>query len=135
MIRIGIIVVSILFATIAFSQVERVGGNYLIKKIEKKSDRYFQITFESVKKTGKFDRLVLDSDHVHFSVKEGQQLRISAEIAEYTRAEAKVSQVLLFLPHVQGYTPVWILSRNRRRSLRGSKFLEMHAPQSDYRIF
>ncbi len=113
----------------------KIGGSYEVTSIERRQDDFFEIIFKSVSPSGKFDELKLESDHVHFSVRKGQKIRLSAEVIKVDGPRAEVSQVLLFLPHVQGVTPVWMLSRkNSNRELRGSKYIDMHAPQSDYRI-
>jgi hypothetical protein len=114
---------------------ERVGGTYEVTDIEQKDDGTFLINFQSVVKGGKFEFLKLESDHVHFSVVEGQKIRLSAEILGTKGNVTEVSQVLLFLPTSQGVTPVWMLSRKGQdRDLRGSKYLEMHSPQNDFNI-
>jgi hypothetical protein len=115
------------------NKILRVGGVYEVASI-KEVDHGFKIEFKATAKTGKFDTLILESDHVHFSVKEGQKLRISAEVLSSNGRTAEVSQVLLFLPHEQGVAPVWMLSRKSPGELEGSKYLEMHAPQADYTI-
>jgi len=117
------------------NKIIRVGGDYEVMSIKEK-DGGFTIDFQAVTKTGKFDRLRLDSDHVHFAVKEGQKLRLSAEVVAANKDIAEVSQVLLFLPHDQGALPVWLLSRQAGSAdLRSSRYLQMHAPQADYSVF
>lgn len=118
------------------TQVLRVGGDYLVKKITQRPGGGFVIDFAAKVPSGKFDTLRLESDHVHVSVQEGQTLRISAEIAEVRNDVASVSQVLIFVPNVGGPVPVWLLSsRGSPMDLRGSKYLEMHNPLSDFTIF
>jgi len=117
------------------SKVVKVGGTYEVVSIERNKNNFFEIIFKSISPSGSFDELKLESDHVHFSVRKGQEIRLSAEVIKTDGAKAEVSQVLLFLPHPQGVTPVWMLSRkNIGGDLRGSKYIEMHAPQSDYSI-
>lgn len=117
-------------------QALKVGGMYVVKNINQVAEKYFVIEFESQEKSGRFDILKLESDHVHFSVREGQSLRLSAEVLTEKGNIAEVSQVLLFLPHIQGFTPIWMLSRKADGGdLRGSKYIEMHSPQSDYVVF
>ncbi len=115
---------------------ERVGGNYIVSAIERKSDNIFTIVFESEVKTGRFDTLVLESDHVHVGVELGAKLRISAEILHDQGIRAEVSQILLFLPAGASHVPVWMISRKAHQGpLKGAKYLEMHAPTSDYTVF
>lgn len=117
------------------TKVEKVGGTYKVRSIVREPQNYFTIIFESSNPTGRFDILKLESDHVHFSLKEGDSIRLSAEVVKESKKEAEVGQVLLFVPDVQGYTPVWLLSRHSKfDDLKAGRYLEMHAPQSDFRI-
>lgn len=119
----------------AATKAERVGGNYQVVDIEKKANDTFLITFENEAKSGRYDFLTLESDHVHVGVEKGAKLRISAEILSEKGDRAEVSQVLLFLPAGDTHIPVWMLSRKVPVDhLRGARFLEMHAPTSDYSI-
>jgi hypothetical protein len=117
------------------AKVERIGGLFKITSIEKLGNKDFRIKFESETKTGKHDKLVLRSDHVHLAMQEGQVLRLSAEVLRDTSAELEVTQVLLFLPGEQGTAPIWLLSSDHpTREFRGARWLDMHAPQADYTI-
>lgn len=116
-------------------EAEKAGGIYEVKEIEKKAGDTFTIRFEAIAKTGRFDVLVLETDHVHVGVEVGAQLRLSAQIISEQGATAEVAQVLLFLPVGQSHVPVWLLSKKAPAGeLRGSKYLEMHAPTADYTI-
>lgn len=113
----------------------RVGGDYVVYDIRKVTEKSYEIEFRAADPTGKFDRVVLTSDHVHMAITKGQKLRISAEVGQTKGDVAEATQVLIFLPSVQGPTPIWMLSsRSKSLDLKGSKYLEMHAPQSDYTI-
>jgi hypothetical protein len=117
------------------AQVERIGGLFKITRIEKLGDKDFRIKFESEPKTGKHDKLVLRSDHVHLAMQEGQVLRLSAEVLRDKSSELEVTQVLLFLPGEHGTAPIWLLSSDHpNRDFRGARWLDMHAPQADYTI-
>ncbi|MBF0440777.1 MAG: hypothetical protein HQK54_02620 [Oligoflexales bacterium] len=116
--------------------VKRVGGIYRVSSINKMSEGSYRIEFSSVTKTGRYDVLFLESDHVHVGLDEGAELRLSAEVIEDKGSYAEVGQVLLFFPSGDTYIPVWLLSKKISNfELRGSKYLEMHAPTSDYLIF
>lgn len=117
------------------AQVQRVGGDFIVERIDAQQDGSFRITFQHSEST-RHKTLVLVSDHVHMGVEEGQKLRISAEVlAEYSDY-TEVAQVLLFLPSEYGKTPVWMLSqKSPKLSLDGVKLLEMHAPSADYAIY
>ena len=113
----------------------RVGGDYVVYDIRKVNEQSYEIEFRAADPTGKFDRVILTSDHVHMAVTKGQKLRISAEVGQTKGDVAEATQVLVFLPNAQGPTPIWMLSkRSKSLDLNGSKYLEMHAPQSDYSI-
>ncbi|MFW7378148.1 MAG: hypothetical protein ACOH5I_05025 [Oligoflexus sp.] len=115
--------------------ITRVGGDFLVKKIETLQDGSFRIVFDHADST-RHKTLVLVSDHVHMGVEEGQTLRLSAEILAEHEKYTEVSQVLLFLSSEYGKTPVWMLSQKQPHlSLGGVKLLEMHAPSADYAIF
>jgi hypothetical protein len=117
-------------------QLLRIGGQYRIQKIEKLGDQDFRITFQGEPATGRYDTLVLRSDHIHVGVQEGQVLRLTAEVIKDRGPVLEVTQVLLFLNHREyGSTPVWLLSKNHvTRDFRGARWLEMHAPQADFLI-
>ena len=113
----------------------RVGGDYVVHDIRKSGDHSFEIEFRAADPTGKYDRVILTSDHVHMAVIKGQKLRISAEVTQTKDNVAEATQVLIFVPNSRGAMPVWMLSsRSKSLDLHGSKYLEMHAPQSDYDI-
>lgn len=117
-------------------EVLKVGGNFEVSSIDLVDSGTFRVEFTAVKATGRFDTLILETDHVHFSIKEGQVIRLSAEVISENKDTAEISQVLLFLPSAQGQIPVWMLSKKGSQfDLRGSKYLEMHAPINDYIVF
>lgn len=113
----------------------RVGGDYIVNDITKTESGTFRIEFKGAQPGGKYGTIILDSDHVHVAVIKGQKLRISAEIARVNGDVAEATQVLVFIPNIRGPMPVWLLSsRSKNLDLRGSKYLDMHAPLSDYNI-
>ena len=119
-------------------QYERVGGEYKVSSIEKLPEGSFRIIFQAVSKTGQFDTLALDSDHVHVAVEEGTVLRLSAEVVQNsgqvaTDETVDVSQVVLFFNSPSGRVPVWLLSNKiPSKDLRATDFLKMHVPLNDY---
>lgn len=120
---------------VAAEQVKRIGGDFLVEKIEGLSDGGFRVQFQHVEKS-RAKTLVLISDHVHMGVQEGQLLRLSAEVLSQQDDYIEVSQVLLFMPSNYGQTPVWMLSRKQAQlQLSGARLIEMHAPAADYTIF
>jgi hypothetical protein len=117
-------------------KVLRIGGEFRIKSIEKLAEKDFRVVFESLTKTAKANQLVLRTNHIHFGLSEGEQIRLSAEVVGEGSDVLNVTQVLLFIPQeTYGMTPVWILSNQfPTGELRGAKWLEMHAPQADYQV-
>lgn len=115
---------------------EKVGGDYVVKKIEKRSQGFF-IEFQAETLTGEADIIELHSDHVHFGVTKGSKLRISAEVTKTGNKKiVQAAQVLVYLPAPEGFLPVWLLSKNSRGFEKGStSYLKMHAPQSDFMVF
>lgn len=122
----------------AETAVKRIGGDFKITSIERVAEGDFRIRFVSQGDPKKKDRLLLQSDHIHLSMQEGQVVRLSAEVlSQDVSGEFEVAQVLLFLSNKEyGTTPVWLLSsRHLTRDFRGSRWLDMHAPQADFQIF
>lgn len=116
---------------------QKVGGDYKVEKIEKNPNG-FQIHFSSIQKTGTADRIVLQSDHVHFGLDVGSEVRLSADVRSISDDNTIVEayQVLLYLPAPEGFLPVWLLSSKSRGFEKGSvNYLKMHAPQSDFMVF
>ena len=122
-------------ASEASAELIRVGGNYLVHEISQNPSGTFRIEFRSEQPDGKYGTIILNSDHVHVAVTKGQKLRISAEIGRVTNGVAEATQVLVFIPNIRGPMPVWLLSSSSKNlHLRGARYLEMHAPLSDYNV-
>lgn len=125
---------ALLVSAVAHAEPLRVGGDYKVTAIDKR-DGAFVVEFKSTVPSGKYDVLRLESDHVHVAVKVGQEIRLSAEILSEKGNAAEVSQMVIFLPSVQGHVPVWLLSNKAPASAHpSSKYLEMHNPLNDYVI-
>jgi hypothetical protein len=117
------------------AQVLRVGGTYKVTEINELKDGAYEILFESTEKSGRFDQLRLESDHIHVAVELGSVLRLSAEILKDGGVKADVAQMVLFLPNPKGATPVWMLSNKATsHDLRATKYLDMHVPLNDYSV-
>ena len=119
------------------SGVERVSGLYKITQIERKPGDEFNLHFEAETKDGVHDLLVLKSDGLSVKIEEGQILKLSAEVLKSSQKEHEITQVLVFMPSSDyGLSPVWLLSKSHEtREIRGARYLEMHAPGSDYQVF
>ena len=116
---------------------EKVGGTYELIRSRPLDGGGYEVVFHAegrdAEDPGRFSRLVLYTDHLHSGFDVGDRLRLSAEIHKDHGDWAEVSQVLLFLPARDTTVPVWLLSRNVRfGGLHGARYLEMHAPTSDY---
>ncbi len=126
---------SMVFTVSARAEPLRVGGDYKVTAVDKVRDGAFVLEFTSTAPSGKYDVLRLESDHVHVAVKVGQQIRLSAEILTEKGNSAEVSQMVIFLPSIQGHVPVWLLSNKApAQDHPSSRYLEMHNPLNDYVI-
>ncbi len=116
---------------------ERVTGLYKVRKIEKNPGNDYVLHFEAENKDGVHDLLVLKSDGLNVKIEEGQVLKLSAEVLKDSKKEQEITQVLVFLPSSEyGLSPVWLLSKAHEiREMRGARYLEMHAPASDYQVY
>jgi hypothetical protein len=114
----------------------RVGGEYIVESINSPEPNSFKISFRAMNPSGKYDLLVLQTDHLNYLIEKGMKIRLSAEIISEKNSSAEVSQIVLYLKRPEGDTPVWMLS-NRYRSdkLNATGYIKMHAPQTDYVVF
>ena len=121
----------------AESGAERVTGLYKVSRIETNPGNEVVMHFESETKDGVHDLLVLKSDGLNVKIEEGQILKLSAEVLQSSQKEHEITQVLVFLPSSEyGLSPVWLLSKaHETREIKGARFLEMHAPGSDFQVF
>ena len=119
------------------AELVRVGGEFKVKSIAKTGDHGFLITFTSTDRKSQVQRITLDSAYLHVSVEEGKVLRLSAEVATRQGSTVAARQILLLLPTPGSYLPVWLLSRSAPAlsDLKGAKYIDMHAPQSDFLMF
>lgn len=123
---------------VAEKGLKKVGGVYKVDSIKRMETGEFRVEFLAEKKVGKFDKIILDSDHMHYSINEGKSYKISAEVFKISEdGTVEASQVLVFLPDkLRGRVPVWLLSRKRGAlDFKSARYLDMHVPLNDYRIF
>ena len=115
----------------------RVGGEFRVKSIQQTKDHSFVVTFASTDSKAKVQEIKLESTYLHVSVEEGKVLRLSAEVATQQGRIVEAKQILLFLPTSSSYLPVWLLSRSAPTlsDLKGARYIDMHAPQSDFLLF
>jgi len=125
-------------------------GVYLLKEIREIRDKKNNLSFYRIifnketgrrpavagKKQNKQDSPVwLKTYHVHAGLILGRTYDIQAfgkDRKEYFEA----MQVLVFLKRKHGKSPVWMISKDKKGiDLRGSSFLKMHSPASDFIIF
>ena len=127
-------------AALAAGKMERIGGDYRLKEISnncsgQKQTACFRLVFEALKMTGRFDVLLLESSHVNVGVKKGDQVRLSAEIAEDHGKSAEVSQVVLFDDSGKSRPPAWMLSSKHKASPGpAARYIDMHVPQTDFLV-
>lgn len=120
---------------------ERTGGDYFLSEVSNRcgaqrlSRRCYRIVFKSKVRTGRFDRLILDSDHMSSHLEVGSEVRLSAEIAVDKGEVAEISQVVIFAKKPDGTPPVWLLSgKHKAGPGPAARYLEMHSLQSDFSI-
>lgn len=129
-----------LLSSLAYADdaLKRVGGEFVVSDIKRMNSGMFEVTFASVLSEIKPSTLTLLSDHVHVRLEKGLKLRISAEIAEVKGDTAHLKQILLFMPPPAGENqtlPIWMLSSvYPTKSLKGARYIEMHAPTADYQV-
>lgn len=111
----------------------RVGGDYEISEINRTASG-FRVVFTSQTKGVKFNRLILDTQHIHIGLNKGDKLRLSADVMKETNDTATINQVMIFLQTQEGKTPIWLISKHQSKFdlLRQNDLLKMHSPQSDY---
>lgn len=121
-------------------RMERTGGDYILSDVSdacsdsNSSQRCFRIVFKSKVKSGRFDVLTLESDHMSANLEVGSEVRLSAEIAIDRGATAEVSQVVIFRK-AKDSQPVWLLSAKHKAGPGpAARYIEMHLPQSDFSI-
>ena len=137
MFRIVLLLIGFFGTSLFGNDIQHIAGDYKVAEIKSTSGGAFRVVFEAKEKSGKFDRLILDSDHVHVGVKPGSVLRISGEVAAVSDAGVvELKQVMVLLPSREGSMPVWMLSRKHpTKGLRGARYLQMHSPNADFLVF
>ena len=128
--------VLVCWSTNSFGESIKITGQYKVHISKNGKFDNYRIEFQSKFKTGRLDRLDLMTDHVHLGLEDGAEVKLSAEVVRDFGVTGEISQVLVFLPRKGGsVTPVWLLSSAYlNRPLRGARYLEMHAPTSDYLV-
>ena len=132
---------SIPFFAFGKADTVKVVGDYKVSSMTKMESGSFDVRFEKKEPSGHMDLLRLVTPHVHVGLKVGEVLKISAEVMANPRSKqklpvAQISQVLVFLKSSHQTTiPVWLISEaHGARPLKGAKYLEMHAPTSDFLV-
>ncbi len=117
-------------------QVEnKIEGTYKIVNIVKKND-VFRINFRQEGKSSnvKIKKFFIDTRHIHYALQQGKTVDLEALLMGKKSHEA--SQVLVNLDTLEGQIPVWILSSKEDSvELEASKYLKMHVPSTDFRVF
>ena len=111
----------------------KIEGTYKITGVVKKGD-IFRINFKRQKDQGKLEHFFINTRHIHYAIQQGKSVDLEALIMDEKSKEA--SQVLVNLDTLEGVVPVWILSSKEQAvELEASKFLKMHVPSTDFRVF
>ena len=122
--------------TLATANSVRVSGEFVVKSITADKRGFFTVIFANTVKDAKVKTLRLETQHLHVAVEQGKRLRLSAEIGKWRGNIVEARQVLVFVPTASSHTPIWLLSRHSSsdQKLQGAKYLDMHAPQSDFLV-
>ena len=111
----------------------KIEGTYKITGVIKKGD-IFRINFKRQKDQGKVEQFFINTRHIHYAIQQGKSVDLEALIMDERSKEA--SQVLVNLDTLEGVVPVWILSfKEQAVELEASKFLKMHVPSTDFRVY
>ncbi len=114
---------------------KKIEGTYKIVNIIKKNN-IFRINFRQEGKATdtKIKKFFIDTKHVHYALQQGKTVDLEALMMDKKSWEA--SQVLVNLDTLEGQIPVWILSSKEDSvELEASKYLKMHVPSTDFRVF
>ena len=74
----------------------KVAGDFKVIKIQKNMASDFTIKFKPVAKNKSINLMVLNTDHVHSQISEGDVVRLSAEVVRLEAKVATVSQLVIF---------------------------------------
>lgn len=122
--------------TLATANAVRVSGEFVVKSITADKQGFFTVIFTNTSKSAKIGTLRLETRHLHVAIEQGKRLRLSAEIGKWRGNVVEARQILVFVPTASSHTPIWLLSRHNTgdKKLQGAKYLDMHAPQSDFLV-
>jgi hypothetical protein len=123
-----------IFATTS-PKLERIGGNFVIAKIQRLQKGGFVVEFRASEGAPRIKKLRLESDHINAGLREGDTLRLSADVVATSEDLAEVAQMVLYMPGKVGPTPVWMLSKRSKPLDPPARLIEMHAPSTDYAVF
>ena len=113
----------------------KIEGTYKIVNIIKKND-IFRINFRQEGKATdtKIKKFFIDTKHLHYALQQGKAVDLEALMMGRKSHEA--SQVLVNLDTLEGLIPVWILSfKEQAVEVEAGKYLKMHVPSTDFRVF
>ena len=122
--------------TLATTNSVRVSGEFIIKSITADKRGFFTVIFTNTAENAKINTLRLETRHLHVAIEQGKRLRLSAEVSKWRGNMVEAKQILVFVPTASSHTPIWLLSRHSSsdKKLQGAKYLDMHAPQSDFLV-
>lgn len=137
------------------SKIKTIQGRYRIENIIKNKDS-FKISFKkervnpkslNKKKEDEVRKFFIVTKNVHFALHPKMSLELEASFLSDDSGSAKnyggrradnleASSVLLNISTIEGGVPVWIMSSTKELGeLETVKFLKMHVPNTDFRVF
>ena len=127
---------SLAIITLATANNIRVSGEFIVKSITTDKQGFFTVIFANTAKNAKINTLRLETRQLHVAIEQGKRLRLSAEVGKWRGNTVEARQILVFVPTASSHTPIWLLSRHGSddQKLQGARYLDMHAPQSDFLV-
>ena len=137
------------------NKIKTIQGRYRIENIEKNKDS-FKISFKkervnqkslNQKKNDEVKKFFIVTKNVHFALHPKMSLELEASFLSGTSNSSKnyrgwqadnleASSVLVNISTIEGGVPVWIMSSSKELGeLETVKFLKMHVPSTDFRVF
>lgn len=113
----------------------KIRGSYAISSIEQKGPSEYLVRFVP-EKPSDGPILSLKTSNLHSRLKAGVSLDLVADLVKSTGGEAEASQVMVMFKVAGARVPVWLISKDYGpRNLRGDRYLDMHAPTTDFLVF
>ncbi|NRA64350.1 MAG: hypothetical protein HRU19_07690 [Pseudobacteriovorax sp.] len=129
-----------LFAILSLGAVAKsneVQGTYRFEVQERANDNSVVVKLRVEGSSKSPENLLFISQHIHPSVATGVVKKIYGTLTGQSSSEGlHLSQLMIWVQTQEGRSPVWMVSSEYPpKRISGSKYLKMHSPGSDYRIF